>query len=1189
MPTWTNEQEAAITARGASLVVSAAAGSGKTSVLVERLIRLLADEAHKCPAEQMVVVTFTQDAAGEVRQRLNNALLAKLLEAPDSAWLRQQQTMLQSAKISTIHSFCFDLLRDQAAVLDIPAGFRVMDDAEEASLRAEIAADVIGVLSTQAETDQAAQNMQTLLYDAFCERDDKPLETLVTDLYQLTESKPFGEYLLDEAAARCETDTMLSAAMALLGDRISEICSLAEKAKTLMDGEKASKSRTAVQTEYQQSRTLREAWASGDTEKLAACIAGMQKSRFTAPKNENGQMAKACRNRAWLCIEALQKWVTPLKFAKQDMARHGALLRAAAELNRRFADALLAAKRERGALGFGDAMMLTLPLLAKRNPDGTVEKTELAEQLSMQYAIIMIDEFQDADDQQDLIFRMLSRGGDAKHYGANLFVVGDSKQCIYRFRNADPSCFYRAMREAVPYADAKPGENAVIHLNRNFRSAPETVGFINHVFSQLMTERVGEIAYDSTQALVCGAKYTPAHRPAEVLLIESAGRGSDDGDAPDEPRAVAECIRRHLDAGTPVRGADGNPRPCRFGDFLILLRTGTQMPKYAKALQEQGIPVCAIEQKKYLHAHEVMMLLDLLRAVDNPQLNIPMASAMLSPLGGFSLDELTEIRVRGRGLTLWQTMRSLHAHPEKQAEPLAADTANRIRTFLDLLEMLRLNAVIDTPEQLIRRIYAQTDFLGMMQLSDGGAQKKANLRALLTYAKRCEESSGGGLSGFLRYIDAILARKEDLKSGGIPAGSENVVTLKTIHKSKGLEAPFVIVANSKNLFSNEDSKKRFQFHKELGLGFRLHDPETLSVGRTLPFLAVEARNQQEAVSEELRLLYVALTRAKEHLIISVTHSAKYQERLAGYAYEQLAYGGQTDMLTASVNNMRDWVMMALVRNPACEALRRDFQLECGSDPAQPMISVVFTRPDSGEQPDADAQEDAAQQEGDPALTALLAEQCAWTYDSRLAGLTAKYGVSELVKQEDFSAALSRPRFMQDEKRLTGSERGTALHTFLQYADFERAAQDVNAEAERLREKGRLTKRQAEAVESSTVSAFFETALYARLKAAKQVWREKKFTVRMRDLDLTGPLTQLGADYSGTDGMVIGIMDLAFEEEDGLVLADYKTDRISDPQELIDEYSEQLRIYAEALRLLIGRPVKECFLYSLHLNMVIPLP
>ena len=1195
MPGWTNEQEAAITARGASVTVSAAAGSGKTSVLVERLIRLLADEEEKWPAERMVVVTFTQDAAGEVRHRLNEALLRRIPELPENAWLRRQQTMLQSAKISTIHSFCFDLLREHAAELDLSAGFRVMEESEENALRAETAARVVEALSSRAAEDADAAAMQQLLYQAFCDRDDKPLETLILDMYALTVQNPFGEYLLDDAAARCESDETEAAAMELLGDRISEICTLYEKGSELMRDIGTPLAKEEFQDECRQVKELYEAWASGDLTALADSIEALKKSsRFRVPtakgQAEQGAMVRALRNHALKCCENLKKWVVPLRYAEDDLRRHGALLRAAAELNRMFSEMLTAEKRERAALGFDDAMRLTLSLLARREEDGSITRTELAEQLSEQYDLIMIDEFQDADNSQDLIFRMLSRGGSAERYGSNLFVVGDSKQCIYRFRNADPSCFYRAMREAKPYAEAAPGENTVIHLNRNFRSAGETVDFINHIFSQLMTERIGEIAYDSTQELVCGAAYPALHRPVELLLLEQAGRGGAeaDSDAPDEPAVVARAVRRHLDAGTPVRGADGSLRPCRYGDFLILLRTGTQMPKYVRALQAEGIPVCSIEQKKYLHAHEIMILTDLLRAADNPQLDIPMASVMISPLGGFTLDDLTELRVRGGGRTLWQTMRSMQQHPEKQEEPVPEALMQRIDALLSLLESLRLNAVIETPEQIIRRVYAQTDFLGMMQLSDGGAQRKANLRALLGYARRYEESSGGGLSGFLRYLDAILARQEDLQSGGIPAGSENVVTLKTIHKSKGLEAPFVILANTKNPFSNEDSKKQYQYHRELGIGFRLHDPEHYTVGKTLPYLTVEARNKQEMVSEELRLLYVALTRAKEYLMISVTHSSKYAGNLADFAAEQTAFGGQTDLLSGSVHNMLDWVMMALVRNPSCEALRRDFGLECATDSAQPMLNVVFTRTHAAGS-DAEADADAEAPEPDQALVQRMAEHCAWQYDSRLAELTAKYGVSELVKQEDFSAALSRPRFMQDEKRLTGSERGTALHTFLQYADFEAAAADVNAEAERLREAGRLTARQLEAVRGSTVSAFFETPLYARIRQAKQVLREKKFTVRLRDLHLTGPLEQLGRDYAGTEGMVIGIMDLVFEEEDGLVLVDYKTDRIRDPQELIGEYSEQLRIYAEALRLLTERPVKECILYSIHLNRVIPLP
>lgn len=1185
MSRWTPEQEAAIEARGASVTVSAAAGSGKTSVLVERLIRLLSDTEHPCPAERMVVVTFTRDAAGEVRTRLNRALTDAVLKAPDDPWLRRQQTMLQSAKISTIHSFCFDLLREQFAALHISAGFRVMEPTEENTLRSSAAAAVLEAFSAAAQTDETAKAEQKLLFDAFCTQDDKPLESLLLALYAKAEETPFGETLLDDLAARYESGEMRRAAAAAIGAELDGICRYYEKAAELCRALNAEKQFAVIWDELTEAQHLREVLAEDDFPRLGELMRVKTGGRLTSPgkKADPAQWAavKVLRGRGKDLRDNLRKkWVAALACADSDFQRHGAILRAMAKLTAAFSAQLAELKQARNAVGFGDAMRLTLSLLAERLPDGSIRKTELAEQLSQQYAYIMIDEFQDADNQQDLIFRMLSRGGSAGHYGDNLFLVGDSKQCIYRFRNANPNNFSRAMQESAPYVSPMLTENTCIHLNRNFRSSQEVVDFVNQIFSQLMTKQVGEIAYDDTQKLVRAAEYPDADRPVELLLLETSRE-----QPANEPRAVAERVAAHLSAHTPVLAADGTLRPCAPKDFLLLIRNKTHAQEYADALTALGIPVCRMEQQSYLDSPEIMLLLDILRTVDNPLLDIPAAAAMLSPMIGFTLDELTAVRVYDRTRSLFQAMQKLLKDAgEGNAQP-EEELLQKCRTFCDFLESMRLFSAMETPEQLIRRVYQQTDFLGMMQMTAGGEQKKANLRALIAHAKAFEQSSGGGLSAFLRYVDAVQARGQDLSGGGIPAGTENVVQIKTIHASKGLEAPFVILVRADEAFSNKDASDGMQYHASVGLGFRLHDPETLSYGVSLPFLTVLQRNQEETRSEELRLLYVALTRARERLILPIRHSAKYAEDLSGFAAEQDAFGGQTDSLTCAVNNMRDWLMCALLRNPSCAMLRRAFDLECSSDERQPMISMRMTRIEPEESAEAAAETESAEDAvpADPALTAQLTAQCAWKYESKEAHLTAKYGVSELAKAEDFSAPLRRPQFVREKHGLSGAERGTAVHTFLQYADFAAASANVPAETARLRAQGRLTAKQAEAVARSGISAFFSTELYARIRAAKQVWREKKFTVRLSDLQLSGSLEALGREYTGTEGMLIGIMDLVFEEQDGIVLVDYKTDRVQQASALLEHYTEQIRLYAEALRLLMQKPVKGCYLYSLTLN------
>ena len=1185
MPQWTTEQQQAISARGASVTVSAAAGSGKTAVLVERLLGILSDEEHPVRAERLAVVTYTTDAAAEIRKRLSFTMTERIHANPESTWLRRQQTMLQSAKISTIHSFCYAIMREHFQELDISAGFRTLEDSEASILHAEAADEALETLSRQARNDPECREIYQTLYDAFCTRDDSDLPNVLDLLRDNIEKKLFGETMPEESAAASESGVFRTLAADVIRAALSDITALLDRAGEILaqfgsDSQLANLSITA-----NQAKDAVRAFEAEDYAQFCTCIsqtlAGRADVRGKA-HDEERLWVKALWNHAKdLWKERIMPWKIPLTFANEDLPRHAKVLRAADRLFAVYSEALTRRKRERDAVSFADAMRMTLSLLAKRNPDGTIEKTPLAETISEQFDYIMVDEFQDADDQQDLIFRMLSRGGTAQKAGSNLFVVGDSKQCIYRFRNANPANFSRMIGESARFSGgeitALP-ENTALLLNRNFRSSSEVIGLVNRIFSMLMTKQIGEIDYDSDQMLIQGADYAPADRSPELLLFEKPGRG----ESP-EPDVVADRIFWHLHVNhTPVQEKD-TVRPCRESDFLILTRTKNHMQRYVDALAARGIAAAPLPQSNYLEAPEILLMIDLLRAVDNPLLDVSVAAAMLSPMFGFSLDEMVQIRLTDRSRELYLAMRKLS---EEAPEGFPAETAEKIRGFLAFLESMRLFSAMDTPEQLIRRIYDETDFLGMMMLTKEGSRKKANLRTLLTYASQFEQSRGGGLSAFLRYLDAVTAQHQKPDAGNPPAGTAEVVRIKTIHGSKGLEAPFVILAESDTPFSRQDDSKVIQYNAALGLGCRLIDQNAFAKGDTLPSMLITAQNNREMISEEMRLLYVALTRARENLILPVACSDSVRKRAEAIAAEQACEGGQTALLTASAKCMLDWLLMALIRNAGCADLRDALAVRIGPDGQTALpFRIINAEPEHAE-PETDDLPDAPVPLSE---TEYLRRQCMWTYDSPLAGLTAKYGVSELAKTEDFAAALRKPSFAREQHGLSGAERGTAVHTFLQYADFEAAAADPAAEIARLLSRGRLSKRQAKAVASSSVSEFFASPLYQRIRSAKRIWREQKFTVRLSDLHLTGPLAELGKAYEGTDGMLIGIMDLVFAEEDGIVLVDYKTDRTDSDEALLEHYTEQIRLYAEALNLLMDLPVKECCLYSICLNRTVPVP
>ena len=880
----------------------------------------------------------------------------------------------------------------------------------------------------------------------------------------------------------------------------------------------------------------------------------------------------------------IMPWRVPFLFAAADIPRTAAIFRALQSLLDASTAELNARNQERDAVSFADAMRMTLSLLAERREDGSIVRTPLAEALSEQFVYIMVDEFQDADDQQDLIFRMLSYGGSPARYGSNMFTVGDSKQCIYRFRNANPQNFAAIGSECTDWkaeqGTAPVTQNTRVLLNSNFRSADPVIRIVNHIFSMLMTKQVGEVDYDDTQKLIRGAVYPDGDRRTEIILLRDAKT-----ERADEPAAVADCIRRHLrELHTPVSDpeAPDGVRPCRAGDFLILLRSKKHMGEYAEALRKRGIPVGPAEEGEWLQAPEILLLLEILRVIDNPLLDVSAAAAMLSPVFGFSPDDLAALRIFDRKHELCTVVRAYCKKPPADAD---AALTSKCSSFLAFLDAMRLFSAMETPEQLIRRIYQETDLLGLMQMNSADGTKKANLRMMLRFAGQFEQSRGGGLSAFLRYLAKLGAQKKKIPCGTPPAGAADAVSVMTIHGSKGLERPFVILARSHTQFSRQDAADVIQYHSDLGFGFRLLDPANFAKGDSLPSRAIIAQNYSEMLSEELRLLYVALTRAREHLILPLIYTDGYCDTAAEYAAEQEYAGGQTDLLTASAGSMRDWLVMSLIRNTACEQLRRTFNVLCETD-GTPALDVCFVTPE----PPAEPQQNTDTQEitADAALLETLREQCEQQYDSRLAGLTAKYGVSELARTENITAPLRRPQFVREKHGLSGAERGTAVHTFMQFADFAAAKDDLPGEVERLTQRGRLTKRQAQAVLNSTVGSFFTSPLFDRIQKAKTVWREEKFTVRLSDLHLTGALAEIGEAYAGTEGMLIGIMDLVIEEDDGIVLIDYKTDH-AQADALLEEYTTQIRLYAEALRLLKDKPVRECCLYSVYLNQVIPVP
>lgn len=1188
MARWTTEQQAAIDARGASFLVSAAAGSGKTSVLVERLIRLIADTETKIPVTEMAVVTFTNDAAAEMKSRLARALAERIAAEPENVWLRRQHGLLQSAKISTINSFCFDLIRDNCQALDITPTFRILEETEEKLLR--IAA-LDAVLETWYADEERAQSMRYLC-GLFCGKTDRRLVELLLKMYEKIISMPFGfEKLkvMEQSYTDCSLRTQYLESLTVRCAEAEEILKAA-----LHDAE-AFGYQNLTDLLYEdliQAEAVHRALTDPalSAEQLGELLGKISFARMTTggrklPDQHLRENAVRLRAKAKAVLTAVQSAGDTVLYMEEDLKAHARAMPLLRMLLQDFSDELWRRKCEKNALGFDDGEQVALALLGSYTEEGEIVRTPLAVELSEFYKMILLDEFQDTNNRQDLIFKLLSHNGSAERNGDNLFMVGDLKQSIYRFRLANPQNFLDTMAASVPYSKESQG-NAFLRLNRNFRSSHEVVEFVNFVFSAVMSPEVGEVDYGEGEALVQGASFADTPRNTEVVLVNTDEYGDQAAE-----QYVAERIAQMLKDGSPVSTDGGTcTRPCRPSDFCILVRNNATAMRYQAVLEECGIAAYCEEAAPYLKSREISVLLNFLRVIDSPPNDLALASVLLSPMFCFTISELTELRLLAPKKSLYFAVclglgRQLD---QKQNEPLlSGGLLEKTQYFFDTLAVLRRDAMRLPLETLIRSIYDSTDYLAVMRRGKNGERRRANLRRLLSHARNYETNLGGGISGFLRYLDRIFENKSDIERGTVVSGSEDVVAIKTIHKSKGLEFPFVFLAETNRKFNTSEKSDIFQFAPTIGFGFRMQDPEALTRFKTLPYALIADHNARLARSEDLRLLYVALTRAKDKLFIPLVCSEADStvSRVQSFALEIAAAGGVTPRLAAQAGSLGDWLWMALLTAKNGAPLRAYCDTaDCACGGILPMEITEYQPQVTGEHTEPEQEETDAQ--ADPAAVAMLQERFAQCRAQTICTLPAKTTVSMLTKEDDaIDLALRRPKFMEESGKLTPAEKGTALHAFLQFADFEAARQDASAELLRLVRGGYLTQVQADSISLAQLTEFFESPLYARIRSAERVCRERRFLVKIADLKLED-----AEEYNGTEAMLSGIMDLVFEEEDGLVLVDYKTDAVS-PKEadiLQARHSAQLRVYRRTLELIENKPVKETCLFAFSLGKIIPI-
>lgn len=1181
---WNDRQRQAIDSKKRRLLVSAAAGSGKTAVLVERVFCRITDETDPCDISRFLIVTFTNAAAAEMRSRILARITSALAEDPDNRHLRRQMNLIHTAKITTIHSFCLSLVRENFHLLHLRPDFRLADEEETALLLEEASEQLMEEAHAQNDADFAAlldavtrgasdRELQKLLQNAWkwleseADRDGYIASRLAeNEIAGVTDpgQTPWGRVHLSEIALQTE------ALIAEYRQGLAALCYAPDTDKRRNAEQTAGAELTKIEAIHD--AAVRESWE--DCRRaLQIFDDGARKISIRSSKNLPEDVLTsltAARADAYAWRRVMREDILPVP-GDQILAELNAsapVQRAFFRLLERLGTLFEARKREANLLDFSDLEHLAVRLLAEKDESGTFRPTRFAEEKSAELAEIMVDEYQDTNGLQDLIFRMLSTH-------CRLFVVGDVKQSIYRFRGADPTIFLRRRQQAD-----RDGDQQSIFLSENYRSRSEVLDATNLIFSHLMSERLGEMDYTEEEQLNCGRHNLPDERYRTELAILSLTEPS--GEAPEETSEeaseeddavadaltreaafVAERIRTMIDEGFPVGTGNGvETRPCRCGDFAILLRsTKNRAMVYQQALQAYGLSTEPLASESFFDTTEITALTALFRTVDNPTGGLDLPSCMASPLIGFSFDELAQIRAANRRSGSFVESLRICAEGDTPMAARAADFLTQLKTMRAAIAGLSAG---DAAAYLIETTSAVAVFSAM----EGGDLRAANIRRLLGMAQSYEAI--GSFGDFVRYLRKLEMRQQPMRQQSAAKQSDGVRVM-TIHASKGLEFPIVFLAGLSSPI-RKDRKEDVVLHPTLGLGLIDCSSRDGVALTTLRREAIFDAKLSEQLSEELRLLYVAMTRAREKLIL-VSRLRKNQKNL------RRAEEGLPPVPAAYCRNhssLAEWV--------AAVAITVGGSL-IQIDRTEPPMTLCAAETAASDAPTADA---ALCDDIRDRLAFRYPQEAACTLPAKLTATIYKRLMTEPPESAQLTipepAAASHtshtvPRFCTPNRTLRPAERGTATHLAMQLLPMRAyASEDEIAEGiDTLRRRGQLTSAQAQAIRCADLLRFYQSPLGQQLTALppERIRREFKFSI------LTDAARYFPTSGVGESMLLQGVIDLYFEQEDGaLSILDFKTDAVTPATSpgRAAAYAPQLAIYADALAEITGRPIRSRTVY-----------
>ena len=1347
-PKWTKEQQSVIDSRGGNLLVAAAAGSGKTAVLVERIIQMILNPDLKVDIDKLLVVTFTNAAASEMRERIGDAISKKLDENPEDEHLQDQLVLLNKASITTIHSFCLEVIKSNFHKINLDPNFRIGDETECSLMKLEAIDEAFDILYEEQDEEFC------YLVDCYAEkRGDSNLQNLILSIYSFVMASPYPKEWLKQSAEDFNIADNFDFATSKWAKAILETIKIqmegveTSMAKAIEDVSGIEELETFIdklKIEYAKIKDIvdacdiswNDAYSKIATMQFENYLKGVKRIPKDAPAyvKEEKDKAKNTRDNAKKAIEKIKKSVFSKHYddLKEEIKFLYPVVKSLSDVVLMFDKIYSQKKRDKGIIDFHDIEHFALQILTETDENGEFlfdeEGKNIPSDIALEYREkfyeIFIDEYQDSNQVQEVILSTI-----AKQNEPNRFMVGDVKQSIYRFRQAKPEIF---LQKYATYDTDLSSKYKKIMLYKNFRSRKEVVDSVNYIFEHIMSKNLGEIDYNEEEKLNLGANFAEVEDeniilggPTEIHLMEknveeaeNTENDEEEGEDLDasqiEARMVGKIIRdimRPNENGEIMQVFDkksGEYRNVEYKDIVILLRaTSAWAPVFAEELINMDIPTYADMGQGYFETMEIQVIMSFLKVIDNPMQDIPLISVLRSPIYGFTPEDFIDIRTVDKKVSFYEAMRmyagetidlnktedinsdesnletgdiideeieqvtsNILTHIEdiadsqniqdemddyyqnvdysdfiyedeevlynddiiydqeyineqyyseiqeenQEDEKTLSELELKVRRFLDDLKELQEKSMYMSTDEFLWYIYTNSGYYAYCGALPGGAQRQANLRILFERAKQFEETSFKGIFNFINFISKLKKSNSDMGSAKTLGENANVVRIMSIHKSKGLEFPIVICSGMGRNFNTMDFRKDVLYHHELGYGPQIVDFERRISYPSIAKEALKCKINIENISEEMRILYVALTRAKEKLIITASikdieqHLHKWSSNISN---EKMV--SKYDILNGK--NYLDWMMPAVIKHRDLESIREKYNISTGisiEDESKWAVKTWIRDDINFEKHEKEGIREILNNidlsQSDTEYYDQIQNKLNFEYPYLgVVKKAASISVTEIKKrQEEYDeqdessslyrrkTTLKKPKFLseaQTKEKITGARRGTIVHLIMEVLDFDKVKteSEIRAQIEDLVKRRVITEKESKVLSPRKILRFFKSPIAKRILSSKFVKREQKIytQVKMNDIYINDKVFKNNREiYEDESVMLRGVIDLYFEEDDGLVILDYKTDWIDDEnnkKEIIHRYKKQLEIYAEVLSTLTGKKIKEKYLYLFSID------